>query len=628
MQTYWKHIKPYLIFFVMTPAFMVLEVYADVQIPTLSARIINEGILENDTTRILMLAVQMILTLCMAVTTGVGAAYCSMKASANFAHDLRDEVFSKIQEFSFKSIDKFSTGSLVTRLTNDITQIAQLVNMFLRMIFRSAGMLIGSTIMAYQLSPSLSKIFLVLVPILVVIIWVILHLAFPKFKLLQEKVDALNTTIQEGLLNIRVIKAFTREKHEEAKFETVNADLKNTALGAYRINMLQSPLMTISVNMATICILWFGSQALGRGEILVGDISAMITYLTQILMSVNMVANVFMQASRSLVSVRRLSEILDETIDISDLTAKKPEKTVDSGAVVFENVSFQYFENSEENVLSHINLTIASGETVGIVGSTGSGKTSFVQLIPRLYDVTSGRILVDGVDIKEYSLRNLREGVAMVLQQNLLFSGTIKENLCWGKVDASDEEIKQNAEFAAAKQFIEEMTDGYDAILHQGGLNLSGGQKQRMCIARALIKKTKILILDDSTSAVDTATESKIRKHLQHDLKDMTKIIIAQRITSIKHADKIVVLDEGEISAVGTHEELLETSKVYQEIFNSQVDNAEVTKDGEEIAREEKQEEKKKMKRPNDGRPPNGRPPHDRPPHDRPPHGKLEKGGV
>lgn len=629
MQTYWKHIKPYLIFFIMTPVFMVLEVYADVQIPTLSARIINEGILANDTTRILMLTMQMILTLCMAVTTGVAAAYCSMKASANFAHDLRDEVFSKIQEFSFKSIDKFSTGSLVTRLTNDITQIAQLVNMFLRMIFRSAGMLIGSTIMAYQLSPSLSKIFLVLVPILVVIIWVILHLAFPKFKLLQEKVDALNTTIQEGLLNIRVIKAFTREKHEEAKFETVNADLKNTALGAYRINMLQSPLMTISVNMATICILWFGSQALGRDEILVGDISAMITYLTQILMSVNMVANVFMQASRSIVSVRRLSEVLDETIDISDLTSTQPEKTVDSGAVVFENVSFRYFENSEENVLSNINLAIESGETVGIVGSTGSGKTSFVQLIPRLYDVSSGRIVVDGVDIKAYSLQNLREGVAMVLQQNLLFSGTIKENLCWGKTDATDEEIKENADFAAAKQFIEEMHDGYDAVLHQGGLNLSGGQKQRMCIARALIKKTKILILDDSTSAVDTATESKIRKHLQHDLKDMTKIIIAQRITSIKHADKIVVLDEGEISDIGTHEELLQNSKVYQEIFNSQVDNADVTTDGEEIAREEEKEmERPPHGRPPHGRPPHGRPPHGRPPDGRPPHGRPERGGV
>ncbi len=639
MQTYWKHIKPYLIFFVMTPAFMVLEVYADVQIPTLSARIINEGILENDTQMILMLVIQMILTLCMAVLTGVGAAYCAIKASSNFSHDLRDEVFSKIQEFSFKSIDKFSTGSLVTRLTNDITQIAQLVNMFLRMVFRSAGMLIGSTIMAYKLSPSLSTIFLVLVPILVAIIWVILHLAFPKFKLLQQKVDALNTTIQEGLLNIRVIKAFTREKHEEAKFEIVNEDLKNTGLAAYRINMLQSPLMTISVNMATVLILWFGSQALGRGEILVGDISAMITYLTQILMSVNMVANVFMQASRSLVSVRRLSEVLDETIDISDITAKEPEKTVDSGSVVFENVSFKYFENSEENVLSNLNLTIASGETVGIVGSTGSGKTSFVHLIPRLYDVSSGRILVDGVDIKEYSLRNLRDGVAMVLQQNLLFSGTIKENLRWGNPAATDDEIMTNADFAAAKQFIKEMSEQYETVLHQGGLNLSGGQKQRMCIARALIKKTKILILDDSTSAVDTATETKIRKHLQYDLKDMTKIIIAQRITSVKHADKIVVLDEGEISAIGTHEELLKTSDVYQEIFNSQVDNADVTKDGEEIARDEKKEMvhhhdgrpphgRPPHGRPPDGRPPDGRPPHGRPPDGRPPHGKLEKGGV
>ncbi|MFI3231171.1 MAG: ABC transporter ATP-binding protein [bacterium] len=610
----------------MAPAFMMVEVYCDVQIPTLSAKIINEGIMLEDNDLIIRTVIQMILTLLMAVSSGIGAAYCAMRASAYFSHDLREEVFGKIQQFSFKSIDKFSTGSLVTRLTNDITQIAQLVNMFIRSIFRSVGMLIGSTIMAYQLSPQLSKVFLMLVPALVLIIWGIMHLAFPKFRQLQEKVDNLNTTIQEGLLNIRVIKAFTREKYEEVKFEEVNQDLKNTGLSAYKINMLQSPLMTLSVNLSTIAILWLGNEALNNNEILIGDISAMITYLTQILMSVNMVAMVFMQSSRSMVSVKRLSEVLEEDIDIKDIYSEdmnknnKNNKQVETGSIIFEEVSFKYFEKSEEYVLRDLNFEIKSGETVGIVGSTGSGKTSLVHLISRLYEVNSGRILVDGVDVREYRLKDLREGVAMVLQQNLLFSGTIRDNLCWGKRDATDEEIKRNADFSAAKTFIEETIDGYETNLNQGGLNLSGGQKQRLCIARALIKKSKILILDDSTSAVDTATELKIRHHLQNDLKDMTKIIIAQRITSVKSADKIIVLDEGKISAIGTHEELLINSSVYQEIFNSQVDNGDVTKDGKEIARDE---EKNDLPSPPNGRPPNGHPPNGKPPHKR-----LIKGGV
>lgn len=556
---------------------MLLEVYCDIQIPTLSAQIINEGIMVSDSSAIYRTTLQMIGTICVAVTAGIGASYCATKASVHFSHDLREEIFEKIQTFSFHNIDKFRTGSLVTRLTNDITQVGQLVVMSLRMVFRSPGMLVGAMIMSYRISPELSRIFFVLAPILVVIIGIILHVAYPRFALLQQKVDALNTTVQEGLINIRVIKAFTREKYEEEKFQDVNEDLRDSGLRAYRINMLQSPLMTLTVNIATLAILWFGSKVLERGDIQIGDISALITYLTQILMSVNMIANVFMQSSRSLVSARRLSEVLDETVDLTDLFASQPDKTVDSGKVVFEGVSFRYFDHSEEEVLSNLNFTIESGQTVGIVGSTGCGKTSLVHLIPRLYDASRGRILVDGVDVKDYSLQHLREGVAMVLQQNLLFSGSIRDNLKWGKSDATQEEMEAVADFAAAKEFIEETSNQYDTLINQGGLNLSGGQKQRLCIARALIKNAKILILDDSTSAVDTETERKIRHHLEHDCREMTKIIIAQRITSVEHADQIIVLEEGEVSAMGSHQELLEHSAVYQEIYYSQVDQEEVS---------------------------------------------------
>ncbi len=576
MKSYWKHIKPYWYYFLLAPLLMLLEVYCDVHIPTLAANIINDGIMTNDNGVITSIGLQMVLTLCVATAAGIGSSYCSNKASAHFTHDLREEVFTRIQAFSFKNIDKFSTGSLVTRLTNDITQMGQLISMFLRMAFRSPGMLVGAMIMAYAISPSLSMIFLVLAPVLVGIIAVVLYFAYPKFALLQEKIDALNTNVQEGLINIRVIKAFTREKYQEEKFQEVNHDLRDTGLKAYRINILQGPLMTVAVNVATLAILWFGSQALGRGEIEIGHISALITYLTQILMSVNMIANVFMQSSRSMVSARRLTAVLQENIDISDYLAKEPDKKVTSGDITFEGVHFKYFQHSEDDVLSNVNFTIQSGQTVGIVGSTGCGKTSLVHLIPRLYDVSAGRVLVDGVDVRDYSLKNLRNGVAMVLQQNLLFSGSIQENLLWGNPQASRQDMVQMADFAAAKDFVEETTQQYDTLVHQGGLNLSGGQKQRLCIARALMKQAKILILDDSTSAVDTATERKIRHHLAHDLKDMTKIVIAQRISSVEDADVILVLDDGEISAMGTHEALLAQSPVYQEIYRSQMDGGDM----------------------------------------------------
>lgn len=573
MKIYLEYVKPYVLFFIMAPLLMILEVYCEVKIPSLSAEIINMSVAGGDISAIAVVGLQMLMFTVIAVSGGVGASYFATKASVNFCHDLREDVFVKIQNFSFNNIDKFSTGSLITRLTNDITQIGLIVVMCLRMLFRAPGMLIGAMIMSYTISPAMATIFLVLTPVLALVVYVVLKISYPRFAALQDKIDALNVAVQENLMNIRVIKAFTREGFERDKFKTVNENLKNTGLSAYRVSILQMPLMTFFVNMATVALLWFGSQLLGTGELLIGDISAFITYLAQILMSVNMIAMIFLQSSRSLVSGKRVLKVLQEDIDIEDLEAKFPEKQVMSGDVVFKNVNFKYYKNSLDKVLTDINVEIKSGQSVGIVGSTGCGKTTFVHLISRLYDVDSGEILVDGVNVKDYSLENLRDGVAVVLQNNLLFSGTVRENLLWGNKNASDADLARVCEYAAARDFVENMPEKYDTYLHQGGLNLSGGQKQRLCIARALAKNTKILILDDSTSAVDTATERKINKHLNEDLKDMTKIIIAQRISSVVDCDMILVMDEGEISALGTHDELLEKSLVYQEIYCSQMDN-------------------------------------------------------
>ncbi|MFI3214248.1 MAG: ABC transporter ATP-binding protein [Eubacteriales bacterium] len=572
MKKYFKYIAPYKQYFVLSPLLMLLEVYCDVKIPILSANIINIGVTNSDTAQVISLALQMVFFTLLAAASGISASYCASKAAVYFSSDLRADIFKKIQDFSFKNIDDFSTGSLVTRLTNDITQLQQLVILCLRMLFRAPGMLFGALIMAYTINKQLSIIFVLLVPILTIIIYVILNLSYKKFSLLQLKIDALNSSVREVLTNIRVIKGLTREGYEDKRFHTVNEDLKDTGLSAYRITILQLPLMTLVVNFATIAILWFGSKALGREDIMIGDISAFITYLTQILMSVNMFAMIFLQGSRALVSGARISEVLETNVDVTDKDAAVPDKKVNSGDIRFEHVDFKYYKSNQELVLSDISVHITSGQTVGIIGSTGCGKTSFVHLIPRLYDVDGGSVYVDDTNVKDYSLKNLRDGVSVVLQNNVLFSGTIKENLLWGDKNASDEEIKTVADWSAASEFIESKRKGYDSQLDQGGLNLSGGQKQRLCIARALLKKPKILILDDSTSAVDTATEANITSHLHNELKDTTKIIIAQRITSVMAADFIIVMNDGTIEAIGHHDELLKDCITYQEIYHSQMD--------------------------------------------------------
>ena len=588
---WWKYIKPYLPFFILGPLCMIIEVIGEILMPRLLAYIINLGIdgktdgmpeavlwlynkIGNNAYFIIALAVGMVLTAILMMIGGVGGAYFGGKASVNFAADLRADIYKKIQNFSFSNIDKFSSASLVTRLTKDVTQLQNFVNMMLRLFFRSPGMLIGALVMAINLNPSLSIILAVAVPILLISIACIIVRGFPLFGKMQTKIDGLNSTVQENLTNVRVVKSFVREDFEENKFKNANADLKNTAGRAMKNMILMSPVMTFIMNATAITVYWFGGQQVLGGQMNTGDFASFVTYITQILSSLMMVTFLFMMFSRSMASAKRIAEVMNEKIDIVD-AVEGSEHTVSKGEIEFRDVSFRYYKDSAEKVLDNINLKINAGDTVGIIGSTGCGKTTLVSMIARLYDVDEGEVLVDGVNVKDYSLYNLREGVGMVLQKNILFSGSIIDNLRWGNSDATIEEIKEATDYAQADGFITSFTDGYNMDLGQGGTNVSGGQKQRLCIARALLKKPKILILDDSTSAVDMATEAKIREAFKNSLKDSTKIIIAQRINSVKDADEIIVLDEGKITGVGTHDYLLENNVTYQEIYYSQMDKKE-----------------------------------------------------
>ena len=581
MKRWFKYIKPYLPYFIIGPLCMIIEVIGEVLMPKFLAIVINSA--EGGTLSVsgsIGTAGLMVLTAVMMMVGGVGGAYFGAKASVNFATDLRQDVFASVQKFSFSSIDKFSTGSLVTRLTNDVTQLQNFVNMLLRMCLRSPGMLIGALIMAVTMRPDLSVIFLVSIPLLLLSIIFIVRLGFSRFAKMQTKIDDLNSTVQENITNVRVVKSFVREDFEKNKFKTANGELKGSGMSAMKVMIFMSPVMTVVMNLTTLAVLWFGAnivldEASLVGGMQIGDLSAFLTYVTQILSSLMMVTMMLMNSSRALASAKRIKEVLNEQTDISDNNARFKDKTVNSGEIEFRNVTFRYYKNSEAPVLNNISLTIPAGKTVGIIGSTGCGKTTLVSLIPRLYDADEGEVLVDGVNVKDYSLYNLREGVGMVLQKNVLFSGTIEENLKWGDQTASDEEIKAAAESSQASLFIDTFKDGYQTELEQGGVNVSGGQKQRLCIARALLKKPKILILDDSTSAVDTATEQKIRAAFKNELSGSTKIIIAQRITSVIDADIIVVMNEGEITGVGSHSQLLDSCTEYAEIYYSQTDKKE-----------------------------------------------------
>lgn len=572
MKRYWKYIKPYLPAFIIGPLMMIVEVIGEVVLPKLMANIINVGVANGSVGYITGTGALMILVALLMMAGGVGGAYFGAKAAVSFAADLRKDAFDKVQTFSFANLDQFSTGSLITRLTNDITQVQNLINMALRMMLRAPGMLIGALIMAFVMNAELAVIVLIVIPILVGAIAVLIKIAFPKFKIMQKKLDALNSNIQEMLTNVRVIKSFVRGDYEEKKFAASNEDLKQTSLGAFKTIIIVMPLMMLMMNGTTLAVVWFGGRQIIVGNMQVGDLTAFTTYIVQILMSLMMLAMVILQSSRALASLSRIREILDTEVDLNDEHCKEPDKIVSSGRVEFRDVSFRYYKENKEAVLSHISFAVKSGQTLGIIGSTGSGKTTLVQMIPRLYDVDEGEVLVDGVNVKDYTLENLREGVGMVLQKNVLFSGSILENLMWGDENASMEEVRKAAQAAQADGFVSSFTGGYEMDLGQGGVNVSGGQKQRLCIARALLKKPKILILDDSTSAVDTATEVKIRESFAGELKNTTKIIIAQRISSVQEADEIMVLDDGKIVGFGKHEDLLASCEAYQEIYYSQMD--------------------------------------------------------
>ena len=573
MKRWMKYIRPYLPFFILGPLCMIIEVIGEVVMPKLLAIVIN---LANRGTLTVGISLGvmglMILTALVMMVGGVGGAYFGAKASVNFAADLRADAFSKVQTYSFSSIDKFSTGSLVTRLTNDVTQLQNFVNMVLRMALRAPGMLIAALIMAIALKPSLSVVLAVSIPLLLLTVGLIIKTGFFRFSKQQKKIDALNSTVQESITNVRVVKSFVREDYEVEKFKTANSELKDAGFSAMKLMIFISPIMTLVMNFTVLAVIWFGGSIVLDIGMEIGDLSAFISYTTQILSSLMMVTMLLMFSSRAMASAKRVSEVLDEKVDLTDEGAQYPDLTLTEGKIEFKNVSFRYYKHSEESVLNQIDLTIEPGSTVGIIGSTGCGKTSLVSLIPRLYDTDEGEVLVDGVNVKDYSLKNLRDGVGMVLQKNTLFSGSIAENLRWGNPDATDEELREAAESAQADKFVSSFTDGYDSMLERGGRNVSGGQRQRLCIARTLLKKPKIIILDDSTSAVDTATEAQIRRAFREELNDSTKIIIAQRIGSVMDADSIIVMNEGRIVGMGKHDDLLANCPEYQEIYESQAD--------------------------------------------------------
>jgi ATP-binding cassette subfamily B multidrug efflux pump len=571
MKRWFKYVKPYLPYFIIGPLCMIIEVIGEVLMPKLLSNIINNAnagaltVGSSIGTMFLMILIAVIM-----MAGGVGGAYFGAKASVNFATDLRADAYAKIQKFSFSSIDKFSTGSLVTRLTNDIAQLQNFINMLLRMALRAPGMLIAALIMAILLQPSLSVVLAVTIPLMLIVIGFIIKNGFSRFGAMQEKIDRLNTNVQENLTNVRVVKSFVREDHEIDKFAKTNRTLKEASMDAFKVMIFMQPAITVFINITTLAVVWFGGKTVLKNGMEVGDLSAYLTYVTQILSSLMMITMMLMFSSRALASARRIREILEEKIDMDDTNVAHPDKEVTEGAIEFRNVTFRYYKTSEKPVLDRINLTIKPGSTVGIIGSTGCGKTTLVSMIPRLYDTDEGEVLVDGVNVKDYSLKRLRDGIGMVLQQNTLFSGTIAENLRWGNPNATEEDIEKAAIQSQADKFIGLMKEKYDTVVEHGGTNLSGGQKQRLCIARALIKKPKIIILDDSTSAVDTATEALIRRSFKNELKGSTKIIIAQRISSVIDADEIIVMDDGKVTGIGTHEELLASNKEYQEIVYSQ----------------------------------------------------------
>ena len=563
------YIKPYKKSIGLAVCFMLLDVICAVFEPTLMANIVGKGIESGDIAYIIRTGLLMIGLAAMAIIAGFGNAKNSAAAGVGFASKLRQGLFTKVQSFSFKNIDDFSTASLSTRLTNDVTILQNTVIMGMRVMLRAPLMFIFAIFMAIRLNGELAIILAVIIPVLIISLSIVIYHAMPMFQKMQEKVDGLNSSVQENLTNVRVVKSFVRQDYEKEKFKNSNNALMDASLRAMNVVIVNMPLLMLVMNVSILCVVWLGGSQVINGRLDVASMTAFINYIFQILMSLMMLSMMFVLLSRASASYRRVLEVLKTEVDLTD-SQHAQNVTHIKGDVEFKNVCFKYDRSHEEYVLKNISFTAKAGQVVAIIGGTGAGKSSLVQLLPRLYDATEGQVLIDGRDVKEYTLHSLRDQVGMVLQKNTLFSGTIRDNLKWGNMEATDEQIIEAAKAAQAHEFIMSFPNGYDTWIEQGGVNVSGGQKQRLCIARAILKKPPILILDDSTSAVDTATEGKIRGAFDSVLKDTTTFIIAQRISSVMDADEIIILSDGKISAIGTHEQLLANNEEYQEIYYSQ----------------------------------------------------------
>ena len=553
----------------LSPLTVIIEVLLEVRIPMLMSQIVDTGITNQDLQYVVNMGVQMVAFALCSLAAGALSAWFASIAGMGLGAGLRQGMFDRVQDFAFSTVDRFSTASLVTRLTTDVNRVQMTFMMLIRVCVRAPVMLVSATVLAWQLNGELVTVFLIAIPVLGGMLALIATRAFPRFQVMLEKFDGLNARVQETLMAIRVVKAFVRSKFEKEKFEVTNDDLKRASIMAEKILVWNGPLMTLAMYACIVAIVWFGGKLIAFGSMETGQLMSFISYVTQILMSLMMITNTFVMIVMSKASANRICEVLQEMPDISDAQAD-PALAVPDGSIEMRHVFFRYNQEAEKPVLSDISLSIRSGETIGVIGGTGSAKSTLVQMIPRLYEAEEGEVLVGGHNVKDYTLDHLRGAVAMVLQKNVLFSGTIRENLLWGNPEATDEELIEACKAAQAHEFVMAFPDGYETNLGQGGVNVSGGQKQRLCIARALLKNPKILILDDSTSAVDTATDSKIREALRAHRSDTTTIIIAQRVTSVCEADRIIVLDDGKINDIGTHSELLARNQIYQEVYYSQ----------------------------------------------------------
>ncbi|MFR7677909.1 MAG: ABC transporter ATP-binding protein [Acutalibacteraceae bacterium] len=553
----------------LSPLTVIIEVLLEVRIPMLMSQIVDTGITNQDLQYMVNMGVQMVAFALCSLAAGALSAWFASIAGMGLGAGLRQGMFDRVQDFAFSNVDRFSTASLVTRLTTDVNRVQMTFMMLIRVCVRAPVMLVSATVLAWQLNGELVTVFLIAIPVLGGMLALIATRAFPRFQVMLEKFDGLNARVQETLMAIRVVKAFVRSKFEKEKFEVTNDDLKRASIMAEKILVWNGPLMTLAMYACIVAIVWFGGKLIAFGSMETGQLMSFISYVTQILMSLMMITNTFVMIVMSKASANRICEVLQEMPDISDAQAD-PALAVPDGSIEMRHVFFRYNQEAEKPVLSDISLSIRSGETIGVIGGTGSAKSTLVQMIPRLYEAEEGEVLVGGHNVKDYTLDHLRGAVAMVLQKNVLFSGTIRENLLWGNPEATDEELIEACKAAQAHEFVMAFPDGYETNLGQGGVNVSGGQKQRLCIARALLKNPKILILDDSTSAVDTATDSKIREALRAHRSDTTTIIIAQRVTSVCEADRIIVLDDGKINDIGTHSELLARNQIYQEVYYSQ----------------------------------------------------------